>query len=73
MQRQVNWAGDWSCYFVCRYDVVALTLLGHCLLQAKTYNPPFGGAMFPWESGLTGEEVCPSWAATGLREIHING
>jgi trehalose/maltose hydrolase-like predicted phosphorylase len=29
--------------------------------------------MFPWESALTGEETCPSWAATGLREIHING
>jgi hypothetical protein len=29
--------------------------------------------MFPWESALTGEEVCPAWAGTGLREIHING
>jgi trehalose/maltose hydrolase-like predicted phosphorylase len=29
--------------------------------------------MFPWESALTGEETCPTWAATGLREIHING
>ena len=27
----------------------------------------------PWESAFSGEEVCPSWAATGLREIHING
>ena len=22
---------------------------------------------------IAGEETCPSWAATGLREIHING
>ena len=41
--------------------------------KAASYTPPFGGAMFPWESALTGEETCPSWAATGLREIHING
>ena len=41
--------------------------------KAKSYSPPFGGAMFPWESAFTGEEVCPSWAPTGLREIHING
>ena len=41
--------------------------------KAGSYSPPFGGAMFPWESALTGEETCPTWAATGLREIHING
>jgi len=41
--------------------------------KALSYTPPFGGAMFPWESALTGEETCPTWAATGLREIHING
>ena len=41
--------------------------------KAASYSPPFGGAMFPWESALTGEETCPSWAATGLREVHING
>jgi hypothetical protein len=41
--------------------------------KAASYSPKFGGAMFPWESALTGEETCPSWAATGLREIHING
>jgi hypothetical protein len=41
--------------------------------KAKSYTPPYSGAMFPWESALTGLEVCPSWAATGLREIHING
>ena len=31
------------------------------------------GAVFPWESAWTGEETCPSWASTGLREIHISG
>ena len=29
--------------------------------------------MFPWESALTGVETCPSWADTGLYEIHISG
>lgn len=42
-------------------------------LKAKSYKPPYSGAMFPWESAFTGEEVCPTWAATGLREIHISG
>lgn len=41
--------------------------------KAASYAPPYGGAMFPWESALTGQETCPSWAPTGLREIHING
>lgn len=41
--------------------------------KASSYTPPFSGAMFPWESALTGEETCPTWAPTGLREIHING
>jgi len=41
--------------------------------KAQSYAPPFSGAMFPWEDAFTGEETCPSWAATGLREIHING
>ena len=31
------------------------------------------GAMFPWESGATGAEVCPSSAATGQLEQHITG
>ena len=47
--------------------------LGGARDKAVSYTPPFGGAMFPWESALTGEETCPTWAATGLREIHING
>lgn len=41
--------------------------------KALSYTPPYSGAMFPWESALTGMETCPTWAATGLREIHING
>lgn len=41
--------------------------------KAQSYSPPYSGAMMPWESAETGEETCPSWAATGLREIHING
>jgi len=41
--------------------------------KAASYDPPYSGAMFPWESALTGLEVCPTWAGTGLREIHING
>lgn len=40
--------------------------------KAKSYSPPFAGAMFPWESAFTGVETCPLWAATGLREQHIS-
>jgi trehalose/maltose hydrolase-like predicted phosphorylase len=40
--------------------------------KAKTYNPPYEGAMFPWESAYTGVETCPLWADTGLREQHIS-
>jgi hypothetical protein len=59
--------------------------LAHALLQyrfdrlagarqkAQSYSPPFGGAMFPWESAFSGVETCPSWAATGQREDHISG
>jgi protein-glucosylgalactosylhydroxylysine glucosidase len=31
----------------------------------------FEGAMFPWEAGLDGSEVTPSWAETGWAEQHI--
>ena len=41
--------------------------------KARSYSPPFDGAMFPWESAYSGQETCPTWAATGLREIHISG
>jgi hypothetical protein len=40
--------------------------------KAGTYSPPFAGAMFPWESALTGEETCPESAPTGHSEMHIN-
>lgn len=40
--------------------------------KAASYSPPYSGAMFPWESALTGEETCPSWAPTGRSELHIS-
>lgn len=40
--------------------------------KALSYDPPFGGAMFPWESAFSGVETCPMFAATGLREQHIS-
>lgn len=42
-------------------------------LKAASYDPPFQGAMFPWESAFSGQETCPTWASTGLREDHISG
>lgn len=41
--------------------------------KAKTYKPPYAGAMFPWESAVSGAETCPSWADTGQLEQHITG
>lgn len=41
--------------------------------MAKAAGDGLNGTMFPWESALTGYEVCPSWAPTGTREIHISG
>ena len=40
--------------------------------KAKSYDPPYEGLMFPWESAYTGVETCPLWADTGLREQHIS-
>ena len=40
-------------------------------LKAKSYDPPYKGAMYPWESAYSGIECTPSWAATGVRELHI--
>jgi hypothetical protein len=38
--------------------------------KAQTYRPPFGGAMFAWESAVTGVELAPSpW---GVYEDHIS-
>jgi trehalose/maltose hydrolase-like predicted phosphorylase len=47
--------------------------LDGAIKKAQSYKPPYKGALYPWESALTGIETCPEWAATGLREIHING
>lgn len=41
--------------------------------KARSYSPPFAGAMMPWESGLTGVEACPEAYPTGTKEIHISG
>lgn len=41
--------------------------------KAKSYDPPYSGAMYPWESALTGIECTPVLATTGHREIHISG
>lgn len=40
--------------------------------KALSYDPPFAGTMFPWESAATGVETCPDWAPTGAREQHIS-
>jgi len=38
--------------------------------KAQTYSPPFSGAMFPWESAVTGTELAPyPW---GKIEMHIS-
>ena len=36
--------------------------------KALSYKKGYVGSMFPWESGATGSEVCPSWASTGQLE-----
>lgn len=41
--------------------------------KAKSYDAGYEGAMFPWESGATGVEVCPTSAATGQLEQHVSG
>ena len=39
--------------------------------KAKSYNPPYSGAMYAWESAVTGQEQAPPpW---GVREVHISG
>ena len=39
--------------------------------KAKSYNPPYDGVMFPWESAVTGQETSP--APYGTLEIHVSG
>jgi trehalose/maltose hydrolase-like predicted phosphorylase len=41
-------------------------------IKAKSYDPPYEGFMFPWESAFSGVETCPLWAASGIREQHIS-
>ncbi|KAF2072925.1 hypothetical protein CYY_005747 [Polysphondylium violaceum] len=41
--------------------------------KALSYNKGYQGYMFPWESGFSGYEVCPTFAPTGLLEQHITG
>eukprot|EP01006_Ploeotia_vitrea_P059981 TRINITY_DN75100_c0_g1_i1.p1 TRINITY_DN75100_c0_g1~~TRINITY_DN75100_c0_g1_i1.p1 ORF type:complete len:728 (-),score=42.74 TRINITY_DN75100_c0_g1_i1:23-2206(-) len=41
--------------------------------EKKAAKNHYKGAMFPWESAFTGQEVCPAWAPTGIREQHITG
>lgn len=41
--------------------------------KAKSYNPPFNGAMFPWESAYTGVETTLPTFGMGEREQHISG
>eukprot|EP01121_Diplochlamys_sp_Union-15-3_P009573 TRINITY_DN2608_c0_g1_i2.p1 TRINITY_DN2608_c0_g1~~TRINITY_DN2608_c0_g1_i2.p1 ORF type:complete len:415 (+),score=76.41 TRINITY_DN2608_c0_g1_i2:115-1245(+) len=42
-------------------------------LKAKSYNKGYQGFMFPWESAFSGQETCPTSAATGQLEQHITG
>lgn len=41
--------------------------------RQNAYAHGFKGAMFPWESSDTGEEVTPTFALTGPFEHHITG
>ena len=41
--------------------------------KARSYTPPYAGAMFAWESAVTGAETCPVSAPTGQLEQHITG
>lgn len=41
--------------------------------RAKARANGVGGAQIPWESGFSGVESAPDWAATGDLEIHVSG
>lgn len=48
--------------------------LNEAYAKARSYpHGGYRGAMFPWESALSGAEVCPLEADTGLFEQHISG
>lgn len=53
-----------------RFFLVLLLCPRHSTSR-RTYDPPYSGAMFPWESAATGLETCPEWAPTGQLEHHI--
>ncbi|MFH0919684.1 MAG: glycoside hydrolase family 65 protein [Fibrobacterota bacterium] len=39
--------------------------------RRRAHNFGYAGAMFPWESDDSGEEVTPTWALTGTFEHHV--
>lgn len=39
--------------------------------KKRAYSYGYKGAMYPWESDVTGEETTPTWALTGTFEHHI--
>eukprot|EP01100_Stratorugosa_tubuloviscum_P008754 TRINITY_DN3643_c0_g1_i4.p1 TRINITY_DN3643_c0_g1~~TRINITY_DN3643_c0_g1_i4.p1 ORF type:complete len:849 (-),score=424.68 TRINITY_DN3643_c0_g1_i4:1-2244(-) len=41
--------------------------------KAISYENPYSGTMFAWESAFTGQETCPIHAPMGKLEQHING
>ncbi len=43
------------------------------MTKARSYNPPYDGTMFPWESAFTGQETCLPMFKTGEYEHHISG
>lgn len=51
-----------------RYD-----RLDSAYAKAKSYEPPFSGAMFAWESAYTGVETTLPTFGMGEREQHISG
>ncbi|KAH3765729.1 protein-glucosylgalactosylhydroxylysine glucosidase [Pelomyxa schiedti] len=72
-----TWMFPTMCVF---YPSIAKSLLQYRLdrvsgaeIKAKSYDEGWVGAMYPWESAFTGQETCPTWAGTGLREQHITG
>jgi trehalose/maltose hydrolase-like predicted phosphorylase len=46
--------------------------LGAAFDKAATFDPPYKGAMFPWESAQTGVETIPTGNDEGKLEVHIS-
>eukprot|EP01114_Cavostelium_apophysatum_P014228 TRINITY_DN3638_c0_g1_i2.p1 TRINITY_DN3638_c0_g1~~TRINITY_DN3638_c0_g1_i2.p1 ORF type:complete len:663 (+),score=121.13 TRINITY_DN3638_c0_g1_i2:160-2148(+) len=66
--------------FVLMYPDTATSFINYrknrmdgAMLKAQSYNPPYQGTMYPWESAFTGQETCPLSAPTGQLEQHISG